>query len=400
MSLTDLLKAKQYKEENDQMKAVLNSEQGQEGMQLAARLQQLREQVQAQERDLLDATRKKADVLDELSELNQQINNKRMEVINLNEDISFQNLGLYHPSYDFANSTQYKEQLDEIRAMEKQCIKDNQAVTGSQDWTVNGNAAKGRKMVKDMQKLLLRAFNSDADEMIAKCKFHNYDKCATKILQSAETTKKLGSMMSISISTKYYNLKMQELRLALDFFMKKEQEKEELRELKAQERENKKVMEQLLQGRANAEKEQQHYMNALEQVNQQLLTAEDTYKEELIKKKEELEGSLEEVDQKMKDLEFREANQRAGYVYVISNIGAFGEDIYKIGMTRRLDPLDRIDELSSASVPFHFDVHALIFSKDAVTLETKLHQAFERKKLNLVNGRNSSMSVLMRLNRR
>jgi len=87
------------------------------------------------------------------------------------------------------------------------------------------------------------------------------------------------------------------------------------------------------------------------------------------------------------------SGQKAGYVYIISNIGSFGKDVYKIGMTRRLEPLDRIDELGSASVPFQFDVHAMIFSDDAPALEAKLHQRFDHQKVNMVNGRKEFFKV-------
>ena len=97
----------------------------------------------------------------------------------------------------------------------------------------------------------------------------------------------------------------------------------------------------------------------------------------------------------IKDIDYREANQRAGYVYIISNIGAFGENVYKIGMTRRLDPQDRVDELGDASVPFNFDVHAMIFSDDAPALETALHKAFEDRKLNMVNTRREFFNVTL-----
>ena len=88
-------------------------------------------------------------------------------------------------------------------------------------------------------------------------------------------------------------------------------------------------------------------------------------KEELISKKQELEEKIEDTEKAIKDVDYREANKRAGYVYIISNIGAFGENVYKIGMTRRLDPMERVYELGDASVPFNFDVHAMIFSDDA-----------------------------------
>ena len=106
-----------------------------------------------------------------------------------------------------------------------------------------------------------------------------------------------------------------------------------------------------------------------------------------------LEARLGEAAKSIADLDYREANQRAGYVYIISNIGSFGEDVYKIGMTRRLNPQERIDELSGASVPFKFDVHALIFTDDAPRLESALHKAFENRKLNLINPRREFFHV-------
>ena len=95
----------------------------------------------------------------------------------------------------------------------------------------------------------------------------------------------------------------------------------------------------------------------------------------------------------MEDIDYREANKKAGYVYIISNIGSFGKDVYKIGMTRRLEPMDRVDELGDASVPFKFDVHAMIFSDDAPKLEAALHHAFDNKKVNMINNRKEFFNV-------
>ena len=97
----------------------------------------------------------------------------------------------------------------------------------------------------------------------------------------------------------------------------------------------------------------------------------------MLQKKNELENKLSDIDRALADIDYRQANMRAGYVYIISNVGSFGENIYKIGMTRRLDPQERVDELGDASVPFKFDVHAMIFSDDAPALEAALHRAFE-----------------------
>ena len=116
---------------------------------------------------------------------------------------------------------------------------------------------------------------------------------------------------------------------------------------------------------------------------------------DLLNKKSELEDKLSDIDKALTDIDYRQANMKAGYVYVISNIGAFGENVYKIGMTRRLDPQERVDELGDASVPFRFDVHAMIFSDDAPALETALHHAFEDKKLNMVNQRREFFNVTL-----
>ena len=304
-----------------------------------------------------------------------------------------QDFGLYEPRYSFLNADSYKAELTNIRNMQKAMIKDGSAVSGSADWQVNGSAVRGRKMIKDMQKLLLRAFNSECDEIINKVKYNNYDSSVKKMERSFNTIAKLGVTMAISITSDYYDLKIQELQLALEYQTQKQHEKEEKAELRAQQREEARLQKELKEQRKNIDKERKHYEQALSNINHQISTASDDNIEDLNQKKEEIIQSLSEIDTKIKDIDYREANQKAGYVYVISNIGSFGEGIYKIGMTRRLNPQDRVDELGDASVPFKFDVHAMIFSEDAPALEAALHRAFEDRKLNLVNQRREFFRV-------
>ena len=179
----------------------------------------------------------------------------------------------------------------------------------------------------------------------------------------------------------------------MEYQTQKQHEKEEKAELRAQQREEARLQKELKEQRKNIDKERKHYEQALSNINHQISTASDDNIEDLNQKKEEIIQSLSEIDTKIKDIDYREANQKAGYVYVISNIGSFGEGIYKIGMTRRLNPQDRVDELGDASVPFKFDVHAMIFSEDAPALEAALHRAFEDRKLNLVNQRREFFRV-------
>ena len=330
---------------------------------------------------------------DEINELNSNIKDLKKDIITFSDEILVQDFGLYEPRYSFINADAYKAELTNIRNKQKAMIKDGSAVSGSIDWQVNGSSAQGRKMIKDMQKLLLRAFNSECDEIINKVKYNNYDTSVKKMERSFNAIAKLGITMSISITSNYYDLKIQELQLALEYQIQKQREKEEKAELRAQQREEARLQKELKEQRKNIDKERKHYEQALSNINKQISSSSDENIEELNKKKEEIIQSLSDIDTKIKDIDYREANQKAGYVYIISNIGSFGEGIYKIGMTRRLNPQERVDELGDASVPFKFDVHAMIFSEDAPALEAKLHRAFEDRKLNLVNQRREFFKV-------
>ena len=330
---------------------------------------------------------------DEINELNSNIKELKKDIITFSDEILVQDFGLYEPRYSFINADAYKAELTNIRNKQKAMIKDGSAVSGSIDWQINGSAAQGRKMIKDMQKLLLRAFNSECDEIISKVKYNNYDASVKKMERSFNAIAKLGVTMSVSIISNYYDLKIQELRLALEYQIQKQREKEEKAELRAQQREEARLQKELKEQRKNIDKERKHYEQALSNINKQISSSSDENIEDLNKKKEEIMQSLSDIDTKIKDIDYREANQKAGYVYIISNIGSFGEGIYKIGMTRRLNPQERVDELGDASVPFKFDVHAMIFSEDAPALEAKLHRAFEDRKLNLVNQRREFFKV-------
>lgn len=332
---------------------------------------------------------------DELNNAIADLQKAKSEIVETEETVLMQSFGIYTPRYSFMNSDEYKAHLLEIREKQKNMIKNKTAVTGSSSWTVNGNAAKGNKMVADMQKLLLRAFNSECDDVIEHVKYNNIAASEKRITSSRDAISKLGAIMSVGIVPQYYQLKIEELHLAFEYAQKKQQEKEEQKEARARMREEAKLAKEIEEERKKLEKEQQHYQNALQRIIAQLETASETDRTAIEEKKAELEAQLDRIDKEFKDVDYREANQRAGYVYVISNIGAFGENVYKIGMTRRLDPQDRVDELGDASVPFNFDVHAMIFSDDAPRLEAALHNAFADRKLNFVNQRREFFNVTL-----
>lgn len=325
--------------------------------------------------------------------LQKQLKETKEQIIETDEAALLQSFGMYTPHYGYATSDEYKEKIKEIRDKQKLAIKNGRAVVGNENWTVNGSSTKGKKMVHDMQKLLLRAYNAECDDAIEHVRFNNIEACTKKIHASADAISKLGTVMGIYITNDYVYMKIQELRLVHEYQVKKQDEKEAAREFRRQQREEAKAQKELEEARKKLEKEQTHYQNALAKLNEQIKTASPADLAALEEKRKELSGKLSEIETDIKQVDYRTANQRAGYVYIISNIGAFGEGVYKIGMTRRLDPMERVYELGDASVPFNFDVHAMIFTEDAPGLEAALHSAFADKKLNFINQRREFFRV-------
>lgn len=326
--------------------------------------------------------------------LKSQLAELQKQIIVAEETIEMESFSLYRPTYAFATSEEYKARLDKVRASQKEMIKNKTAAFCSTEWTVNGSKAEGRKQTEDNIKLFLRSFNNECDIAISGVKFSNFDRCAERIRKSFETINKLGRVSAVSLSQKYYALKMDELRLAYEYALKKQQEKEAQAEIRRQQREQAKLEKEIAEARKAAEKERQHYEQALSNLDAQIFACvNDAERAALEAKREELKDGLGGVEAKLADIDYRQSNQRAGYVYIISNIGAFGEGVYKIGMTRRLNPMERVDELGDASVPFAFDVHAMIFSADAPALEAALHHAFDSKRLNKINLRREYFRV-------
>ena len=399
MGFTDIFKGKQYKSELEDLQAKYNALQSlmtpemRDAHDLQIKIKEL-QSAAAEHEDILQKLDKDVAKRERtISDLDKTISDKKSKIIWMDDEILVQEFGLYKPQYDFANSLDYKERLAKVRDQQKTLIKEKRAVNGNTSWQVNGSASKGKKMVSDTQKLLLRAFNTECDDIISKVKYTNFDASLDRIYKSSDAISKLGSIMNISVSNDYLDLKIKELRLAFEYQQKKPEEKEAQKAERAELREAAKLQKEIELQRKKLEKEQTHYQTAYEKLLKQLEATPDNV--DLIKKKAELENQLQDIERAIQDIDYREANHKAGYVYIISNIGAFGENVYKIGMTRRLDPQDRVDELGDASVPFNFDVHAMIFSDDAPALEAALHKAFEDKKLNMVNTRREFFNVTL-----
>jgi hypothetical protein len=314
----------------------------------------------------------------EKASLDRQLVDLRAEVVVTEETALLQEAGIYEYQHPLEDSVEYQDALktlrDQIKAMAKA---DGGAVTGSTDWQVNGSLPQGRKLVRDFSKLLLRAYNAEADNLVRGLKPHKLDSARERLRKVATTVERLGSVMSIKISPTYRRLREQELALTADYRQKLADEKELEREERERLREERKAQQEMERERERLEKERQHYLNTLESLKAK-------GDEEAVARHE---AELERIQRAIEDVDYRAANIRAGYVYVISNIGSFGEGVVKIGLTRRLDPEVRVRELGDASVPFRFDTHALLFSKDAVGIEASLHQMMADRRVNRINSR-------------
>lgn len=324
----------------------------------------------------------------ELEALTKQVSELQGQILVFNETILLESFALYVPKFKLNASHEYKTRLDGVRERQKTMIKNGQAASGNQDWQVNGNKAEGRKLVNDMTKLVIRSFNNEADYCVDNVKFDNIELGEKRIRKSFETCNRLGRVMTVRLSDEYLGLKLDELRLAHEYQIKKQEEKEEAKRVREELREQQKLEQEIRAAREKIAKERKHFAAALRDLNERLKkVSSEEERSLLLAKIAEVEAGSASLDDEEKVIDYRERNAKAGYVYVISNIGAFGEGVYKIGMTRRLDPVERVDELGDASVPFWFDVHAMVFSDNAPALEAKLHERFAAGRLNKVNGR-------------
>lgn len=313
--------------------------------------------------------------------------NLRKEVSLLEENLENISYGLYKPHYDYKTSEEFKQKLEEIIDRQKQAIKNETAIYCPVKWEVGGSKAEGAKMTKHYSKLMLRAFNGECDAAIAKVRWNNIGNMEARIEKAYEAINKLGSTHQISVTKEYFNFKLQELRLEFELQEKLYQEKEEQRKIREQMREEEKAQREIEKARKDAEEEEERNGKALQKARAEIENAKGKELERLTEKIKILEENLQKAHELKERAISRAQLTKSGHVYIISNIGSFGDSVYKIGMTRRLEPIDRIDELGDASVPFDFDVHGLIYSENAPELENIIHKKLESKRVNLVNRR-------------
>lgn len=308
------------------------------------------------------------------------------------DDLELGEFGIYQRQFSFDTSVKFKEAIDANYERQKKLIQSGGAVECKTEWSVHGSRAEGKKMEDKFKKLMLFAFNGECDSLIAKVKWNNAEKSKQRIEKAFQLINKLGETNTMSITPGFLKLKLEELALTYEYELKKQEEKEEQRALREQMREEERAQKEFERAQKEAEDEEKRFEKALEKARAEVGSAAELTQEQAERIRI-LEEQLREAHEKKERALAMAQLTKVGHIYVISNIGAFGEGVYKIGMTRRLDPLDRVKELGDASVPFQFDVHAIIYSENAPQLEAELHQTFARHRVNLVNNRKEFFRV-------
>lgn len=342
------------------------------------------QRLEQQANENIDKNKQKANA--ELKEIENKISQLKSEKSDLkifldsySQDISYK---ISHFDYlDNLSSSELKNEYEKIKLKEKEQIKKSESLTS--------NSIEKKKV-----RQLNRAFNSEADHLISTLTIKNSDTIRTRIVRSYEQLNKLYDTNGFGLSEDALNIKLEKLEIAYRYQVEAMKEKELLKAQKEEIKEQQRAEKELNDAKQRIEKEERQFNNEINRLMKYLSSSNSEIEKELYADKiRELESKLKELESEKQKVSDLELNTRAGFVYIISNIGSFGENVYKIGMTRRLEPMNRVNELSSASVPFPFDVHALIFSEDAPGLENLLHKHFRKEEINKVNHRKEFFKV-------
>ncbi len=368
--IPSLMKAERVGNEEDYLRHLRMDEE--------SKLHQIEFQIEQKKQDFNDL---KTTQTKELDKIKAEIKAQKNELSNINGEIQISYVSPYIFD-DNITSEEYKNQLCLLRTNQNDFMKSNDCIIYSKSAD-----EQTKRTLNNNVRQLLRCFNSETNNIIANVTVKNIDSSRNKIQRVFETLNKLFVTDGVSLAQKCLELKLDELSLIYNYTLKLEQEREQQKAIKEQMIEEEKVRREIEREKAKLDKEETQFKNEISKLMKYLQKASDIEKQLYVDKIKELEDKVKSLESQRENVLQREQNTRAGFVYIISNIGSFGENVYKIGMTRRLEPMDRIRELGSASVPFEFDVHAMIFSDDAPALENILHKTFEKYAVNKVNLR-------------
>ena len=318
------------------------------------------EQLQQREVKLANKERELSGFANRIAKANKELDALKAEQLDLNNQIN----DLYDKSLIHVYPSEVQNNLEEVSSAE---IKNELSIMKLNEKELRSKNAvrvptyRNKREQNNLKKKILTLFDSEVTGLINKLTVANIDSTRNRIVKTYNKVNKLFKDEDTEINQGLLESKLHELELNYSFILKQNDEKEQQHAIKEQMLDEAKAQRELDKEKKRIEKESHQFSNELDKMMRYLSKSTDSVQNEIYSEKiKELELKIEQLEKDKSDIANRELNTRAGYVYIISNVGSFGENIYKIGMTKRLDPMDRIKELSSASVPFEFDVHATI----------------------------------------
>lgn len=372
-----------------------------------AKLSRARDELQAlhEETEELQNLKRDAELLerrallaaDELEDLEEQIDRKKGEAQAEEELLHtlLARVDLYSrvddlidvghvatPQYLFETSERYAAEINMVREQQARMIQDNSALIVDGHPVITGDTALDRRITDGQLKLALKAFNLECDLLIGKVAPGNLERTLGQIERVANDTERLCASLRCGLSTEYVSLKYRECGLQYEHALKARDEQAEQLAVREKMREEARLEREYRDAIAQALREERLTLDQLDTVRSRLAHCSHEERPSLELQQSQLQAQLADIASRSSQARSMAEQSRRGFVYVISNTGSFGEGVYKIGMTRRLDPLERIQELSSASVPFDFDVHALVCAEDASGLEAAIHRQLSEYRIN------------------
>lgn len=306
------------------------------------------------------------------------------------DQLKYIDVGLLPPTFKFDDREALKDQIDRCFSDQFKVIKRGEATSAYSNWEWFGSKSKGTQMVNAYRSLLLKAFNAEFDVIRRQMRHSSYDTAVSKLYRLEEQLEKLGETANVAISTEYFNLKLHELNVWHCELEYKEGVKQERKKQQAL------LREQSKQSSGDTEELEDDIFYRKSDLKKAQELAEQLHgasAADMAMKIAKMQKEIERLESKFERATSQAQITKAGYIYVISNIGSFGEGVVKIGMTRRLEPMDRVNELGDASVPFKFDVHTITFVDDAPKVEKVLHRKFNDKRVNIENNRKEFFKV-------
>lgn len=306
----------------------------------------------------------------------------------------FVEYGMYEtPDYLYQTSERFALEIKKIRDAQRAMIQDKKVITITKGKGVDFENPVVSKVLAEQEKLMIRTFNIECDLLISKINPSNLQRTLERIDNIATNLEKSSADLRYGFNIGYVKLKYEECKLEYQFTLKKKEEQDEQRALREQIREEERARREYEAAIAEAAKEEATYEKLLQKARQDLEKSNDEERQAAVMRIQQLEAELSESRAKAARAISMAQQTKKGHVYIISNIGSFGENVYKIGLTRRLDPTERVKELGDASVPFSFDIHAIIASDNAPELENQLHKAYDKHRVNAVNLRKEFFNV-------